>query len=78
MYSKLKFMKKGQELYKDKKYNSYQAIKMGISHYPRETQIISEGDAVKLRKAITDPNIKFSEREIELPRFIAKDKEQTL
>ena len=61
------------ELYKDKKYNSYQAKKVGVSLYPRETQIVSDGDAMKLRKAGADKDVQFSEREIERPTFIKKE-----
>lgn len=63
------------EKYRDKKYNSYQATKVGVSLYPRETQILSAADEMKLRKAGMDKETKYSEREIELPRFVAKDME---
>ena len=37
------------EQYKDKKYNTYKFIKVGISHEDEETQILSEDLAQKLR-----------------------------
>lgn len=61
------------ELYKDKKYNSYQAIKVGISHSLQETQILSNYEAEKLRNAGAEKGEKFSEREIETPRFVSKE-----
>ncbi len=64
------------EKYRDKKYNSYRATKVGISHYPRETQILSAGDEMRLRKAGMDKENKYSEIEIELPRFVAKNMEE--
>ena len=38
-----------QELYKDKKYDTYKLIKVGTSHALEETQIISEEEAAALR-----------------------------
>lgn len=60
------------ELYKDKKYNSYQVIKVGLSHYLRETGIMSEYEAWKLRDSIASQSDKYSEREVEAPKFITK------
>lgn len=61
------------ELYKEKKYNSYQAIKIGLSHMLRETQIIPKEDEPKIRLAIANKPDKYSEREINIPEFIPKE-----
>lgn len=61
------------EIYKDKKYNSYQAIKVGISHTLQDTQILDDEEAEMLRKAGAERAEKFSEREIEKPRFVTKE-----
>ena len=56
--------------YRDKKYNSYQTIKVGVSHNLRETQIVSEYEAEKLKNSIASQSDKYSEREMEAPKFI--------
>lgn len=61
------------DLYREKKYNFYKAIKVGISHKERTTQIIPEEDAVKIRQAGADEIKKFSERQIDAPQFISKE-----
>lgn len=61
------------EKYKDKKYNSYQAIKVGISHTLQDTQILEPAEAEKLRRAGATRSEKYSEREIEEPRFVTKE-----
>ena len=66
------------ELYKDKKYNSYQAIKVGLSHTLQETQVLSNYEADQLRKAGAEKGDKFSEREIEKPQFISKEEAKEL
>ncbi len=66
------------DLYREKKYNSYQAIKVGIFHTPQETRILDKEDEMKLRKAGADKKAFFSEREIEIPKFIPKDKAEEL
>lgn len=60
------------ELYRDKKYNSYRAIKVGLARELKDTQIIDEYEADKIRRAGGDQE-KYSEREIEEPRFVTKE-----
>lgn len=61
------------EIYKDKKYNSYQAIKVGICHKLEETRILDKEEEMKLRNASADRLEKFSERQIDIPKFIPKE-----
>lgn len=61
------------ELYKDKKYNSYKPIKVGVSLYPRETGLVSAEDDKKLRSTIAVKGDAYSEREVVLPKYITKE-----
>ena len=61
------------ELYKDKKYNSYKAIKVGVSHYLRNTQMVSPEDEEKLRNSIASQGDEYREIEVEAPAFITKE-----
>lgn len=61
------------ELYRDKKYNSYRANKVGVYHEKMETRILDAGTEYKLRQAGADKGEKYSEREIERPRFVTKE-----
>ena len=61
------------ELYKDKKCNSYKAIKVGVSHYLRDTQIVSPEDEEKLRNSIASHGDEYREIEVEAPTFITKE-----
>ena len=58
------------ELYRDKKYNFYLPIKVGLSHTLRDTQIIKDYEADKLKNSIASQSDKYSEREVEVPQFI--------
>ena len=60
-------------LYKDKKYNSYQAIKVGICHKLEETRILDNEEEAKLRHAGADRGIKYREKEVEMPKFVSKE-----
>ena len=60
-------------LYKDKKYDAYKAIKVGLSHALKETQIIQDYEAEKLRNSIASQSDKYREIETEAPTFITKE-----
>ena len=66
------------EIYKEKKYNSYQAIKVGLSHTLVDTQILQKDEADQLRQAGGDRGEKYSEREIETPRFVTKQEAEEM
>ena len=61
------------ELYREKKYDSYKAIKVGICLDIKETKIVDKEDEMKMRNAGADRLGKFSEREIDLPQFVLKE-----
>ena len=61
------------ELYREMRYNSYQAIKIGQSHILRETQIVPKENEPKIRQAIANKPDKYSEREIVIPEFVLKE-----
>ena len=61
------------DLYKDRKYNFYLPIKVGLSHVLRETQIIKDYEAEKLKNSIASQSDKYSEKEVEVPTFITKE-----
>ena len=61
------------ELYKEKKYNSYKAIKVGMSHYLRDTQVVSDEDDKRLRNSAASTSDRFREIEIEAPKLITKE-----
>lgn len=61
------------EKYHDQKYNYYKPIKVGVSHMLRDTQIVSEYEAEKLKNSIASKGDKYSEREVEMPQFITKE-----
>ena len=60
-------------IYKDKKYDSYTAIKVGLSRTLQDTQIMQQYEADQLRNSIASKSDKYSEREIEAPQFITKE-----
>ncbi len=60
-------------IYSDKKYNTYKAIKVGLSHIIRETQVVSEYETQKLNNSIASKGDKYSEREVKVPEFITKE-----
>lgn len=49
-------------LYKDRKYDSYKAIKVGISHSLKDTEIISEYEAKRMKAAGATRSEKYAER----------------
>ena len=51
-----------QDLYRDKKYNFYKVIKVGVSHTLQDTQIISDYEAERLRAAGADKSDFYSEQ----------------
>lgn len=51
-----------QNEFKDKKYNFYRVIKVGVSHTLQDTQIISEYEAERLRQAGAAESDFYSER----------------
>lgn len=59
--------------YKVNKYNYYEAIKVGLSHYPQDTQIIDDESSEKLRNSIASQSDKYREIETEAPTFISKE-----
>ena len=61
------------ELYRDKKYNHYQPIKVGVSLHLRDTGIVSNYEDQKLRNSIAVQGESYSEREVVLPKFITKE-----
>lgn len=61
------------ELYRDKKFNYYKAIKVGVSHFLRDTQIIKGYEADKLKNSIASQGDKYAEKIIEAPQFISKE-----
>lgn len=66
------------ELYRKDKYESYQAIKVGICHTLQDTRILDNEEAEELRKAGAERSEKFAEREIEQPKFITKEEAEEL
>ena len=61
------------ELYRDKKYNHYRPIKVGVSLYVRDTGLVSKEDDEKLRDSIAVMGERYSEREVVLPKYITKE-----
>lgn len=61
------------ELYKDKKYNYYQPIKVGVSLRIRDTGLVSDYEEEKLRNSIATIGEHYSEKEVVLPKFISKE-----
>lgn len=61
------------KLYRDKKYNYYKPIKVGVSHTLQDTQILQEYESNKLRNSIASQSDKYAEREVEAPKFITKE-----
>lgn len=61
------------ELYRDKKYNYYKPIKVGVSLYLRNTGIVSDEQDQKLRNSIAVKGESYTEREVVLPKFITKE-----
>ena len=61
------------DIYRKKKYNNYKAIKVGISHKLRDTQIVCDADDEKLRNSIASQGDRYREIEIEAPTFITKE-----
>jgi len=62
-----------QELYKEKKYNYFKPIKVGISLRLRSTGLVSDEDDKKLRNTIAVQGERYREREVVLPKFISKE-----
>lgn len=60
-------------LYKEKKYNTYKAIKVGVSHKLRDTQIVCDADDERLRNSIASQGDRYKEIEVEAPTFITKE-----
>lgn len=61
------------ELYKEKKYNYYKPIKVGVSLRLRDTGLVSDDEDKKLRNTIAIKGESYSEREVVLPKFITKE-----
>ena len=61
------------ELYRDKKYNHYQAIKVGVSLHLRDTGLVSDYEDNKLRHSVAVQGESYSEREVVLPKYITKE-----
>lgn len=61
------------EKYKKEHYNYYKAIKVGVAHTLKDTQILQDEEAEKLMNSIASLSDKYSEREIEAPKFITKE-----
>jgi hypothetical protein len=61
------------ELYRDKKYNFYKAIKVGLSHILRDTQIVSDYEDRKLRNSIASQGDRYREIDVEVPQFVTKE-----
>ncbi len=61
------------ELYREKKYNYYKPIKVGVSLYLRSTGIVDKEDEVKLRNSIAVKGDSYTEREVVLPKYITKE-----
>ena len=61
------------EVYREKKYNSYKANKVGAYHEKQKPHFLESEDEYKLRQAGADKGNKYSEREIERPRFVTKE-----
>ena len=66
------------EKYRDKKFNYYQAIKVGVSHTLRDTEILSDDETWKLRQSIATKGEKYREIEMEVPKFITKEEAEEL
>ena len=62
------------ELYREKKYNYYHPIKVGLSFFPRDTGLVSDEDDLKLRSSLAVQGEKYSEKEIVWPQYIPKQK----
>ena len=61
------------QLYKDKKYNYYKPIKVGISLWLRDTGIVTAKEDEQLRNSVASIGETYYEREIEMPKFITKE-----
>lgn len=61
------------ELYRDKKYNKFKAIKVGISLWLRDTGIVTAEEDKQLRNSVASMSDTYYEREIEMPKFITKE-----
>ena len=61
------------ELYRDKKYNFYKAIKVGQSYTLKDTQIVSDYEKEKLVNSIASQSDRYREIEPEAPKFITKE-----
>lgn len=61
------------EKYREQKYNYFKPIKVGLSHTLKETQIVSDYEAEKLKNSIASKGDKYSEKETEAPQFITKE-----
>ena len=49
-----------QNMYRDKKYNKYKTILVGVSKYPEEMRLISDFESFQLKQSMTAPA--YSER----------------
>ena len=61
------------EIYKDKKYNYFKPIKVGVSLWLRDTGIVSDEEDKKLRNSIAVKSESYSERDFEAPKFITTE-----
>lgn len=61
------------ELYREKKYNYYKMIKVGVSHTLQETRFIGDAEAAKLMSSMASQSDKYAERETNVPQFITKE-----
>ena len=61
------------QLYKDKKYNYYKPIKVGVSLWLRDTGTVTAKEDELLRNSVASMGETYYEREIEMPKFITKE-----
>ena len=61
------------EYYRDKRYNYFNPIKVGVSLYNRDTGLVSKEEDKKLRDSIAAIGDSYREREVVLPKFITKE-----
>jgi len=63
------------EKYREEKYDYYKAVKVGISHTLKDTEIVDDYTAVKLKHSIAAQDVKFAERNMEFS--VSKNKLET-
>ena len=61
------------KIYKEKKYNTYKAIKVGMTLTLKDTQIVTDYESDKLKSSTASLSDSYCEREAEQPIFITKE-----